>query len=1063
MQNDFIEGFNLSAQQKHVWSLQKMQTKQIYHTWCNIRIDGHLQIDMLQVALQKVVSRFEILRTSFKHLPGIVFPLQVISDRSIALEHPIDLSILSLQEQAEMVDQLLYEKIQMSLSSEQDQSFHVYLLKLSAKEHLMILALHALLADLVTLNNLVKQISQAYIECLGSEEQTNEVMQYVDFSEWQNDLFASEETKNEKRYWYSQGAVLSLEQKLPYEQSFSHPLEFNPQKIVTSINKDLTKEIELFVQSHQVSFSVLFLTCWVVLLNLLTGQRDVLTGVGHNGRSYSEVEEALGLFAKYLPLQPCIKDDMCFIEVLKSIAISVDENNRWQDFFSWEDIEGNHKAKFFPASFDFNNQLPIRVLLEDISFSMIDSNVCIDCFKLKLSCSIRDNIPVTELHYDPNYFQDEHIRWLLEHFSVLMKNAIEEPNLEISHLKVLSPSMKKKILVDFNSTGTSAPEDICIHQLFEKQVEVTPNEVAVVCGREQLTYTELNSQSNQLAHYLQKMGVGPDILVGICVDRSLDMIVAILGVLKAGGAYVPLDPTYPQDRLTMMLEDSRISFLLTQTHLKEHLQPLQQQLLLLDIDSNFFNLESNQNLTSEMDTRNIAYLIYTSGSTGKPNGVMVTHSNLVGSTIARGEFYEEPMKRFFLLSSFAFDSSVVGIFWTLCQGGRLVIPEKSFQYASSQIINAIVENKITHLLCTPSLYNHVVYQEDFSSVADLSVIIVAGEICPKELVELHYKKLPLTVLYNEYGPTEGTVWSTVYKTQRKDASIQIPIGRSISNMQIYILKEDLQPVPIGIPGELYIAGSGITRGYFNNPTLTSERFIPNPFSDDGGTRMYKTGDVCRYLPNGNLEFLGRTDQQVKIRGFRIELGEIETCLGELPAVRQTVVIANESNSDDKRLIAYVVFEQGKNLTSQQLRQNLQICLPDYMIPATFVIMEELPLTPNGKIDRQNLPSPEDYQLAVAENYEFPLTPTEKTIAEIWVEVLDKKHINAHSDFFEMGGHSLVATKVIMKVKHLFLVEFSLTALFKNPTLRDFAAAVDELVQTKDSVKDDLMGFEDGVL
>ncbi|HLK58813.1 MAG TPA: amino acid adenylation domain-containing protein, partial [Chthonomonadaceae bacterium] len=529
---------------------------------------------------------------------------------------------------------------------------------------------------------------------------------------------------------------------------------------------------------------------------------------------------------------------------------------------------------------------------------------------------------------------------------------------------------------------------------------------------------------------------GSETLVGLYVERSLEMVVGLLGVLKAGGAYVPLDPEYPQERIAHILTDSRAGVLLTQARLQARVPEVAGSIVLLDDRATLDAMDAG-NPDWNVATTDPAYIIYTSGSTGLPKGVVVNHRNLVHSTCARRKVYSHPPTKFLLLSSFAFDSSIAGIFWTLCEGGCLMLPTRPVQENLDEVLDKMASEGVSHYLCVPSLHN--VFLEEFGSrnMDALRTVIVAGEECPARQVADHFARLPQAELYNEYGPTEATVWASVWQADPNAIPETVPIGRPIENTQIYLLDAYGNPVPVGIGGELTIGGIGLTRGYLNRPDLTAEKFVPDPFSSEPGARLYRTGDLCRYLPDGNIEFLGRVDHQVKIRGFRIELGEIESVLSQHPGVREAVVLAREEGAGDKRLVAYVVGLPGLSLSA--LREHLREKLPDYMVPTAFVVMEAFPLSPNGKVDRKALPAPEPESRDEA--YVAPRTPIEEGLVEIWSEVLGRERVGIHDNFFELGGHSLLATRVISRIRNIFQAELPVRALFEASTIADLAERI----------------------
>ena len=651
--------------------------------------------------------------------------------------------------------------------------------------------------------------------------------------------------------------------------------------------------------------------------------------------------------------------------------------------------------------------------------------------------------------YNTDLFNSQTIERMVVHFQNLLEAIVENPDQNVGHLPLLLDSERHQLLVEWNNTATDYPKDKCIHFLFEEQVEKTPDAIAVVFESEQLTYQQLNQRANKLAHHLQTLGVRPEVLVGICVERSIEMVVGLLGILKAGGAYVPLDPNYPQDRLSYMLEDSAFGVLVTQSELVESIPEHNAQVVCLDTDWGVIEQNSKGNLDVGGTSDNLAYVIYTSGSTGKPKGVLVTHKNVVHSTTARLSYYNQTLRSFLLMSSVAFDSSVAGIFWSLCSGGSLIIPGQNSMLEPLSITKLIAKYQVSHLLCIPSYYTQLLQQGELQQFVTLSTAIVAGESSSKKLLELNNHLTSNTYIFNEYGPTEATVWSSVYSPQDKEIQNWLPIGRPIANTQIYILDSHLQPVPIGVPGELYIGGDGLARGYLNRPELTEEKFIPNPVSDPQSERLYKTGDLVRYLSDGNIEFLGRIDNQMKIRGFRIELGEIEAVLNTYPQIQQAVVITTEEIPENKLLVAYVVSED-KSLTSKQLREFLKQKLPEYMVPSTFVTLDTLPLTPNGKVDRKALPGP-DGDFAREQEYVAPRTTIELQMTQIWSKVLNINSVGVQDNFFELGGHSLLAVRLMGEIQQQFQKNLPLATLFQNPTIEQLASFLGSSVNTSNSL------------
>lgn len=591
---------------------------------------------------------------------------------------------------------------------------------------------------------------------------------------------------------------------------------------------------------------------------------------------------------------------------------------------------------------------------------------------------------------------------------------------------------------------TNCPNLIHIHQLFEAQVERTPNAIAAVFENQQLTYQQLNQRANQLAHHLQKLGVRPEVLVGICIERSLELVVGLLGILKAGGAYVPLDPTYPQERLAFMLDDAQVSVLLTQQFLVEKLEQLpvyeKRILVCLDTDWETIDTQGKENLINLVTSDNLAYVIYTSGSTGKPKGVQIAHqslSNLLNSMWISLEVTES--EAFLAITTISFDIAALELYLPLITGAKLIVVSHETALDGNKLLAELSKYEATIMQATPATWQMLI-RCGLSAHHTLK-ICCGGEALPRRLAQ---QLLAVgSAVWNLYGPTETTIWSTAYRVKRLDEAengLEL-IGKAIANTETYILDSSLQPVPINVPGELHIGGTGLARGYLNRPELTAEKFIPHPFSHEPGARLYKTGDLVRYLPDGNIEFLGRLDHQVKIRGFRIELGEIEAVLGKYPAVRESVVMAQEDDTGSKRLVAYLVFRQEPIIAIDDLRRFLKQRLPDYMVPSFFILLEALPLTPNRKVDRNALLVTDWERLRVAEQFVAPSAPLEELLANIWIEVLCLEQVGIHDNFFELGGNSLLGAQMFAEVKKVFNVTIPLAVLYEGPTVEKLAEII----------------------
>jgi amino acid adenylation domain-containing protein/thioester reductase-like protein len=685
--------------------------------------------------------------------------------------------------------------------------------------------------------------------------------------------------------------------------------------------------------------------------------------------------------------------------------------------------------------------------LTGLSVTSLPIENAISKFDLTLSMENTANGLVGVWEYNTDLFDGSTIERMTGHFVTLLAAVVENPQQQISQLPILTTFEQQQLLVEWNNTQAKYPHDKCIHELFEEQVKRTPDAVAVVFEAKQLTYNELNTRANQLAQYLQSLGVGADVLVGICVERSLEMVIGLLGILKAGGAYVPLDPEYPIERLNFMLEDAQVKVLLTQQHLVEKLPEHQGRVVCLDSDSHLLTQLNQDNLISEMQGHNLGYVIYTSGSTGKPKGVAMTHSALVN--LIQWQIQNMTIPHGVTTLQFApvsFDVSFQEMFSTWGSGGTLLLISEELRREPSALLSLLEQQAVARLF-VPFVGLQQLAEVAVASGSvntHLREIITAGEQLQMTPAICNWlSQLTNCTLHNHYGPSESHVVTTFTLNRTANSwPLLPPIGRPIANTQIYILDQYLQPVPVGVPGELYIAGVCLARDYFHRPELTQQKFIPNPFDDSNGQnpRLYKTGDLARYLPDGNIEYLGRVDNQVKIRGFRIELGEIESALSQYSGIKDTAVIARENVAGDKQLVAYVVLHQEETPKISDLRHFLKQRMPDYMIPAAFVVLETLPLTPSGKVNRRALPAP-DLQIGREESFVAPRTSIEEMLTSIWTKSLKIDKIGVHDNFFELGGHSIKAAQVMSQVRKTLKIELPLRSLFEHPTVAELAVII----------------------
>lgn len=1039
MENSTLEGFRLSPQQKHFWSLQPNSSA--YRAQCAILLEGKLQVEILKEAVQQVINRHEILRTKFHFRAGIAIPMQVICDRSTPDWQTFNLNDLTFQQQQAKIEELFQQERNLTFNWERDSLLRLSLLILSPGQHILLITLPSVCADSWTLKNLLKEIAHTYEKCLNHEQLSDEPVQYIQFSEWQNELLKAEDAETGKTYWQQQ--LNSLTQiTLPFEKQPSDTI-FDPDVWSLKIDPAVVAKLESTAKLYNTTIREFLLACWQILLWRITGQSEIAIATIFSGRTYEELHETLGLLAKWLPVCCAVDSNFKFKEILSNINQSLQKCDQWQEYYLWEkSAVSNHKIAFEYE--DWSDKYDAG----GISFWVDRQYVCFERFKVKLSC-IRQAESLIAFHYDPEIIDLESIQYWGELFQTLVANAVDNPE-AINQLEILSDRDRQRILFDFNQTQTAYPLDKCIHQLFTEQAAKTPDDVAVVFEDRQLTYTQLNARANQLAHYLQNLGVKPEVLVGIYLERSPLIIVSILAILKAGGAYLPLDPALPSSAVTLRLQDAEAKVLLTQQQLSKNLPELATKIVCLDSDQEIIARESEDNPHCEVKTENLVYTIYTSGSTGKPKGVAIEHRQLLNYFYSiQSRLNLTPGSSFALVSTLAADLGNTVIFSSLCSGGCLHIISSERTADPQAIADYFERHPIDCLKIVPSHLKALLTIETPGKILPRQRLILGGESTSWDLIDRIRKIAPECKILNHYGPTEATIGVTTFEVEAaknyKYKSATVPIGRAIANTQIYLLDSDKQPVPIGVSGELYIGGDSLARGYLNQSELTNQKFITNPFVE--GERIYNTGDKARYLPDGNIEFLGRTDNQVKIRGFRIELGEIEAVLSQHPKIEQVVVSVSEDESENRKLIAYVVPTQNPSISDLRIFSLER--LPEYAIPSAFILLKTLPLTPNGKIDRQALPAPDSTRPELEAVYVAPRTPIEEKLVEIWQELLNLEKVGIQDNFFELGGHSLLITQMLACVQDTFKIELSLHSLFKLPTIANIAQKIQRTTSTKD--------------
>lgn len=1037
MQDSIITGYKLSPQQQRLWMLQASGDR--YIAQCVIRLSGELDRDRLHTALQAVANRHDSLRTTFGRRTGMKQPLQIIHPVASIARRYFDLSVEAKASQIESLIEAEQGKFE---SLEQLPLLRSLLLELSPQEFLLILTLPTLCADSRSLQNLVKDLFQAYTNNLTDQISSEEVVQYVQFSEWQNELL--EENNTAELCWQQNSQLTSL--KLPFRAIPDGVTSFKPQVYSVPLSPEINTQIQATAERYSVPIALFLLACWQVLIGRLTGQTEIMTGVVCSYQQYEELESVIGLLSQSLPLKSRLTEGISFSEVLRQTRQTWQEMEEWQDRFS-----GLKDQEFFPLSFEFSEHLSQS--LPELSWEIERQQVYSDRFDLKLSSFIQAGHLTIELQYNSNLFSTEAISCLASQLQTLLESATAQPERSIAQLNLLSAEDRDQLLVQWNNTAVAYPLNVCLPQQVEQQVEQNPDAIALMFESQSMTYRELNSQANQLAHYLRQCGAKPDIAIAIYLERSLELIIAILAVLKAGSAYLPLDPALPTAGLEFRLQDAQVPIVLTQKSLLHRLPEFLPQVICLDDDQATIAQHSSENLNLTIAPNNIAYIIYTSGSTGQPKGVIIEHRQILNYLHSISERLNFPSNASYgIVSTLAADLSYTMLFPCLCSGGCLHVIADDRACDAQALAEYFSQHPIDCLKIVPSHLQALLDCPDSTKILPQKRLVLGGEVCRWSLIEQIQQQMPTCEIFNHYGPTETTVGVLTYAVKPEDLANRIsetvPIGRAIANTQIHVLDSHGNPVSIGATGELYIGGAGLARGYLNRPDLTTEKFISHQLDQ----RLYKTGDFVRYLPNGNLEFLGRVDQQVKLHGFRIELGEIEAQLLHHPEVREAVVQLREDDPKNPVLVAYGVLQTS--IPVSDLRQFLKQKLPEYMIPTVFVELKALPLTANGKVDHRALPAPEKTKSAQA--YVAPRNSVEATIATIWSEILGVEIVGIYDNFFELGGHSLLATQVLARLRQTFQVDLPLRQLFEAHTVAAIAeqieaillAEIEELTETE---------------
>jgi amino acid adenylation domain-containing protein len=1047
-----------SFAQQRLWFLDQLDPgNPVFNLPHTLYLEGRLDDAALEKSFNAVAERQESLRTSFALRGDDV--VQVIHESVHVPFRKLDLSHLVESGQKSEALRLIAEDVSRGFDLAQAPLLRVLLVRLSAERHYLLLNVHHIISDRWSTGLLLRELVsfyRAYTE--GSEAPGNELpLQYTDYTMWQRMLAESEEIKRQVAYWKKE--LDSAPQLLELPTDHPRPATESSRGDVTylTLPRTLAEKINNFSREHGSTLFMTLLAGFQALLSRYSGQDDIVVGTGIANRTHPQLEEVVGYFLNTLALRSRMKGDPSFAELVRRAKKSALEAYVHQDVPFEKLVEELRPERSLSHSplvqvfFILQNAPMQEWNVAGLRAHHVPSGMKTAKGDLYLSMEETKAGLEARLEYNTDLFESSTAEKLLQHLQVLLEAAVTSPSLKLSQLPLLTESEHQQIVVDWNATTAEYERDLCLHELIERQASSRPDAVACIQPGEtpvldrSITYGELNERANQVARNLRSKGVGNGQLVGIFVDRSIEMMVGLLGIQKAGAAYVPLDPAYPAERIRLTLEDAQVPVLLTQASLRTKLPQNSAQVICLDRDWPVIARESTENLGRTASPDDLVYVIFTSGSTGRPKGVQIPHRAAVNLlTFMQHELEMGPHDVFPALASFAFDMCIPELYLALVSGGKVVIGAKDLAANGEELAALLRRTGATVVHATPTTWR-LLLEAGFTGKGLKRAI--GAEPLPRELCQQLLDAEPS--LYNFYGPTETTVWSTWHHFA--SAGEPIVVGRPIANTQVYILDQNMHPLPAGLYGEIYIAGDGVAHGYLNRPELTSERFVPNPFSGKPGAKMYRTGDLGRYLADGRIEFQGRADHQVKVRGYRIELGEIEAVIEKHPAVQQAVVIVREDVPADKRLVAYVCAKPGHEADDSVLRDWVNARLPEYMFPVAWVLMEKLPLSPNGKVDRRNLPAPE-YLRSQAQSYSAPRSPDEEVIAGIWCEVLKFDRVGIHDNFFELGGHSLLATRVVARIRQALSVDLPVRSLFEEPTVAGLAETIRSLLHKNSGIQ-----------
>ena len=1042
--------YPLSFAQQRLWFLDQLEPgNPTYNVAYAYRLSGPLNATLLEQSINEVAKRHEILRTTFSIESEQ--PVQVVAPSQSFRLKIVDLQKSSEADRRTATCRLARIEAQRPFDLTQGPLLRTTLLRLNPEAHILLLTIHHIVFDGWSVAVFLQELSAIYEAYrIGQSPDLPKLsIQYGDFAVWQREWLQGKILEDQLEYWKQQ-LEDTVKLELPTDRPRPAIQSFRGKSYAKVFSNEMAEKLKELGLQEGVTLFMTLLTAFKVLLYRYTGQDDIVVGIPIANRNRTEIENLIGFFVNTLVLRTNLSNKTTFRELLadvREVALGAYEH---QDLPFEKLVEELHpqrdlsRTPLFQVFFNMLNREKNQLKLDGVTVEPLNPSEPNAKFDLTLYVREQKNAGLHfQLEYNADLFEDKTIIRMMDHFETLLDGIVANPDQSYKALPLLTAKEREQVVVEWNKTERNLPEDKSIHELFERQVKRTPEATAVIFDGKEVSYQELNTRANQVAHYLKRRGVETETLVGICMERSIEMVVGLLGILKAGGAYLPLDPTYPKERLSFMMADSQVPVVLTQEKLLNKIAAYDAGKICVDSEKAQIEQESEENPKSEIIPENIAYAIYTSGSTGKPKGVLGLHKGAINRFRWMWETYPFGADEICCQkTTLNFVDSIWEIFGPLLKGVPVVIIPDEVVKDPNRLVESLAKYNVTRIGLVPSLLRAILETKDVAQeLRKLKIWVTSGETIPKELAQRFRGVMGHSRLINLYGSSEVSADVTYHEIKEiNEEDKTIPIGRPITNTQIYLLDREMKPVPIGIGGELYVGGEGLARGYLNQPELTKEKFVANPYKI--GERLYRTGDIARYKADGNIEYLGRVDHQVKIRGNRVEIGEVEIALSHHEGIQEVVVAVQEGRLGDNYLAAYIVPRDDVKLAINELQGFLRQTLPDYMIPSAFVILDALPLTPNGKVDRKVLPAPNQIRPDLSNEFVAPRTEIEEKMVKIWAEILDLEQVGVYDNFFDLGGHSLLATQVVFQLADTFHLKIDLRNLFETPTIAGLAKHIE---------------------